>query len=185
VPSEEVVEDAWESVNRALQRIDTLEKRIRKLDPLAVGVRGRRVSRHSTEDILREVADAFADDLDRHGVTLDFRGNSRTEATTNREVVQHAFSILLDNSLWFARQGGDANPVVTVRVTKSGFTVSDSGPGIPESDRDAIFEPHFTTREGGHGLGLTLARDLLKSIGARIRLANCRPARFSVELGRD
>jgi signal transduction histidine kinase len=73
--------------------------------------------------------------------------------------------------------------VVTVRATKPGFTVSDTGPGIPESDRHAIFEPHFTTREGAHGLGLTLARDLLKSIGARVRVTDCQLARFSVELG--
>jgi hypothetical protein len=182
-PSEDILEDAWESVNRALQRVDTLEKRIHKLDPLAVGGRGRRVSRHSTEEILREVAAAFADDFDRHGVALDFRGNSRTEATTNREVVQHVFAILLDNALWFARQGNQQDPVVTVRATKPGFTVSDTGPGIPESDRHAIFEPHFTTREGAHGLGLTLARDLLKSIGARVRVTDCQLARFSVELG--
>ena len=182
-PSEDVLEDAWESVNRALQRIDTLERRIHKLDPLAVGGRGRRVSRHTTEEILAEVAEAFQDDFDKHGVSLDFRRSSRTEATTNREVVQHAFAILLDNALWFAQDSEEKNPIVKVRVTKPGFTVSDNGPGIPEADRETIFEPHFTTREGAHGLGLTIARDLLKSIGARVRLTSCRPARFSVELG--
>ena len=39
--------------------------------------------------------------------------------------------------------------------------VSDSGPGVPEADRDRIFEPYFSTREGGYGLGLALAGEIV------------------------
>lgn len=180
---EDVLEDAWESINRALARVDTIEKRIRKLDPLAVGGRGRRVSRQSLEEILSEVIVAFEDELDRNGVVLDFRANGRAQVTTNREVVQQVFGVLLDNASWFARQGSDTNAIVTVRTTKSGFTVADNGPGIPDDLREMIFEPHFTTRDDAHGLGLTLARDLLKTIGGKLTVASTKAARFRVDLG--
>ena len=45
-----------------------------------------------------------------------------------------------------------------------------------------IYEPGFSTKDGAHGLGLTLVRDLLGTIGGRIRLAKLRPATFVVQL---
>jgi signal transduction histidine kinase len=53
------------------------------------------------------------------------------------------------------------------RVT---LTVTDDGPGIPEADRERIFDPFHTTRrrEGGSGLGLSIARSLLSASGGTI-----------------
>jgi signal transduction histidine kinase len=50
-------------------------------------------------------------------------------------------------------------------------TVSDDGPGIPEADRERIFDPFHTTRrgEGGSGLGLSIARSLLSACGGTIQ----------------
>jgi signal transduction histidine kinase len=51
------------------------------------------------------------------------------------------------------------------------LTVSDDGPGVPESDRERIFDPFHTTRrrEGGSGLGLSIARSLLSACGGTIQ----------------
>ena len=53
------------------------------------------------------------------------------------------------------------------RVT---LTVADDGPGLPEADRERIFDPFHTTRrrEGGSGLGLSIARSLLSASGGTI-----------------
>lgn len=51
------------------------------------------------------------------------------------------------------------------------LSVRDQGPGIPPEARQHLFEPFFTTRSGGLGLGLTLCESLAQAMGARLALA--------------
>jgi two-component system sensor histidine kinase KdpD len=56
------------------------------------------------------------------------------------------------------------------------FAVLDRGPGVPEGERDRIFEPFFTGRHspvvgGGTGLGLPIARSLAEAQGGSVRYA--------------
>lgn len=48
-------------------------------------------------------------------------------------------------------------------------TVTDTGKGIPEALRDRIWEPFFTTKAEGHGLGLAICRSILWDIGGDLR----------------
>ena len=59
--------------------------------------------------------------------------------------------------------------------------VEDDGPGIPESDRSRIYDPFFTTREGGHGLGLATSRAIIDRHNAALQLCPLKNgARFEV-----
>lgn len=181
-PSPEDLQDLQASLRFTLQHFRTMEKRIEKLDPLAIGGRGRRVTDIALGAALWDVLEAFEDEFDRHAVALDFQAEPEVTVRTNREIAQQVLANLLDNALFWALQGEAKTPVVIVRLTPCGFSISDSGPGIPQRLRPVIFEPHFTTRDGAHGLGLTLTKDLLKGVGGRIRLADPACARFTVEL---
>jgi signal transduction histidine kinase len=55
------------------------------------------------------------------------------------------------------------------RVT---YSVTDNGPGIPEDDLNNIFEPYFTKREGGTGLGLALVRRIIADHDGTISVRN-------------
>ena len=48
--------------------------------------------------------------------------------------------------------------------------VKDDGPGIPPLDRDKIFDPFFTKRNEGTGLGLSVSRKIAESYGGSLRL---------------
>jgi signal transduction histidine kinase len=64
------------------------------------------------------------------------------------------------------------------------ISVEDSGPGVPPALRDKLFEPFFTTREEGAGLGLPIVRQIAQAHGGRV-LAGDRPgggARFEIHL---
>ena len=63
---------------------------------------------------------------------------------------------------------------ITLRQADAGhvaLSVRDQGPGIPPEARQHLFEPFFTTRSGGLGLGLTLCESLAQAMGARLALA--------------
>ena len=75
-----------------------------------------------------------------------------------------------------ARGPGASGPPVALRAGTSRETqrpyldIIDSGEGIAEVDRDNVFEPFFTTRGGGTGLGLYIARELCEANQATMRL---------------
>ncbi len=48
------------------------------------------------------------------------------------------------------------------------ITVKDNGTGIPVADRDRLFEPNFTTKSGGMGLGLAITKSILENYNALI-----------------
>ena len=175
-------EDLSRSVRQAMLHAETMSTRMANLDPLAIGNSGRQVSPMSLNEALIPVIQAFEQEGGRLGVSIHYESDGDLEVVTNREVAQHALANLLENSIWWAKKGDASSPLVRVRLNPAGFSVSDNGPGIPEKDRDMIYDPEFSTREGAHGLGLTLVRDLLGTVGGGIRLAKLRPATFVVQL---
>ena len=64
------------------------------------------------------------------------------------------------------------------------ITIADSGPGIAPEHLDRIFEPYFTTKENGTGLGLALTRRIILEHNGSIRAENSPGggARFIIDL---
>ncbi|MGI8690771.1 MAG: sensor histidine kinase [Thermomicrobiales bacterium] len=93
-------------------------------------------------------------------------------------LITRAVENLLDNALRYTPAGGTIR--VSWREEPSGitFTVADSGPGIPPDDLPHLFAPLFrgeTSRNrttGGVGLGLTIARRILRAHGGDLTAAN-------------
>jgi signal transduction histidine kinase len=76
------------------------------------------------------------------------------------------------------RQGGTLRVTVAAeggveepgrRVT---LAVEDEGPGIPEADLPRLFDPYFSKKEGGVGLGLAMVKRIIEEHGGRVTVAN-------------
>jgi signal transduction histidine kinase len=99
---------------------------------------------------------------------------------TEREILAWTVENLLKNAtdaILKAKRDGH----IYIRTTKGNPTgvrivVEDDGPGIPESIQSRIFEPGFSTKERGWGLGLALARRIVEDYhGGRLRLLRSTP----------
>lgn len=84
--------------------------------------------------------------------------------------VQQVFINLILNALDAMPGGGEL--WVRVQAKKDGVEIifEDNGPGIPEDKRDNIFEPFFSTKEGGTGLGLTVSYNIVTAHGGTLDL---------------
>lgn len=79
---------------------------------------------------------------------------------------------LLLNAAQAIEEAGLQGRVIRVHVERSGehvlLRVADSGPGMNGEQLERLFEPHFTTRTGGSGLGLPIVRELAERAGGEI-----------------
>jgi signal transduction histidine kinase len=63
------------------------------------------------------------------------------------------------------------------------FSVADDGPGVSDEHRHHLFEPHFTTKEGGTGLGLFMSYGIVREHQGQLNYeGNRRGAVFTVTL---
>jgi len=78
---------------------------------------------------------------------------------------------LLENLFRNAVEHGGSDATITVGASDSGagFYVEDDGPGIPEADREQVFESEFTTNQDGTGFGLAIVREIVDAHGWEIR----------------
>ena len=84
--------------------------------------------------------------------------------------IQQIFFNLILNSLDAMSGGGDLTIGARVRDHGVEMTFQDNGPGIPEERRNNIFEPFFSTKEGGTGLGLTVSYNIVTAHGGTLDL---------------
>lgn len=81
---------------------------------------------------------------------------------------------LIDNSIfWLGKASGEK--IITLDATDIGFSIQDSGPGIPTIDRDNVFEFAFSRKAGGRGMGLYVVRKTLEDEGFEVSLAPYNP----------
>jgi signal transduction histidine kinase len=106
------------------------------------------------------------------------------------DAVARVVRILLDNALRYGPSGQAVRVLAGGDGQAASLTVADSGPGVPEQEREHIFERFHrgsgAGSEGGFGLGLAIGRELAMRMGGDVRLVDSDPpgpgARFVLVL---
>ncbi|WP_128475731.1 PAS domain S-box protein [Halorussus pelagicus] len=147
---------ASEDANAVRQVADALDRIEEMIDVLLVLAKGRDVAECQQTVALDEVATEAWNRLDIERAMLDV--NLARSVRGDRNPIQHLFENLFRNALEHA--GDD----VTVRVGgfEGGFFVADDGPGIPETERESVFDAGHSSADG-LGLGLTYVKRLAET----------------------
>jgi len=144
--------------NEYVDRLDDVHDRMNALveDVLTLARDGRTVGDTEPVDVAAVARDAW----ETAGVptaTLDVADDlGRVDADPER--FRTVFENLLGNAVHHA--GEDVAVTVGALPDDAGFYVADDGPGIPESDRETVFEHGYTDSVDGTGLGLAIVRSI-------------------------
>jgi two-component system, NtrC family, sensor histidine kinase HydH len=163
--------ESAELVHIMLEEVERLDAVVTEL--LSVG-RPRDLAleiRHLSDPVFRAVESA-APRARGKGVAIEKLADGPEPPTLcdEEQMYQVALNLVL-NAIEVLPAGG----TVTVAICgdgngMTGFEVRDDGPGVPEKIRDRIFQPFFTQREGGTGLGLTFVERVVHEHGGRVSL---------------
>jgi signal transduction histidine kinase len=148
--------------------------------------RAPQIARTDLSDMLNYIATVARAHAANRGVSIDVAAQRNLEADLDPSQIQQALLNLLINAVDACRRG-DA---VCLKAQKNGnrnlirIDVTDSAGPIPEESVNRIFEPLFTTKQGGNGLGLAIARNIVRAHGGEIMLRSNEPGQvcFSIEL---
>ena len=102
-------------------------------------------------------------------VHCDIQGSATVCA--DRDRLLQVLGNLIDNAIKFTPEGGRITVRSEVGHNEVRLSVSDTGPGIAESDRDRIFQPYWqapATAHLGAGLGLSIAKQIVEQHGGKI-----------------
>ncbi len=124
---------------------------------------------------MRAVVDTYR--TSHPGILWEFRQEGPPRVWFDPFQIRRAVTNLLDNAA--AALGERGSVIVTVAhdetAGKVRIDVADDGPGIPIGDRDRLFEPYFSRREGGTGLGLAIVSAIANDHGGTVRMRDNTP----------
>jgi signal transduction histidine kinase len=119
--------------------------------------------------IIRNVFDLLATRVEaaRVHVRLDLESQPVIFDCDKEQMMQVLLNLIL-NALQFIPEGGRLGIRTSLDAGALRISVSDDGPGVPAPIRERIFDPFFSRREGGIGLGLTIVQQIVQAHGGEI-----------------
>ncbi|WP_329741847.1 ATP-binding protein [Dyella sp. A6] len=142
---------------------------------------------HDLHAIVDSVISLLGSRAEHAGVALSRRfGDEELLFECDREQLMQVLLNLLLNALSFVPSGGRIVVSAGRDPTGPWLVVADSGPGVPPAMRQSIFDPFFSRREGGIGLGLTIVQQIVQVHSGEIEVGESEwgGAAFELRFGR-
>lgn len=169
--------DREQSVERIEKYLDVAKGEISRLDYIvtqflqAIRPTKPKFALASLNDVVREAIDLLRPEIENRSLCVKENLAPRLPASPiDAGQIQQALVNLMKNAMHAMTKGG----TLTLQTGEGGdgvwVSVSDTGGGIPQEQLNRIFEPFYTTKKKGTGLGLMIVQRIVREHGGRIEL---------------
>ena len=150
-----------------------------RIAEIEAGARRSRFDLVDLSDVVETVADAYGPEAEQAGQRLETKIGPKLYVTGDRELLTQAFADLVENAIRHAGKGAAICLMAVSHAASVEAMVSDTGPGVPEADRERVLA-RFVRLEAsrttpGTGLGLTLVKAIADLHNARLALSDNDP----------
>ncbi|HDM8033868.1 TPA: sensor histidine kinase [Vibrio fluvialis clinical-1] len=189
-PSVELIEKVKDRSDKVVTHSKGLARLFKKIEPLA------RTSRSPDKviDIEKEIlaiTDIFELDITEKNIKVTVANYSKLPFIKCNEIdVTTVFSDLIENSIFWLGQVDNKTKEINISIYDEGKNLIieylDNGPGFQGDNLELMFEPGYSMKPGGTGLGLALAGEAMNRIGGKIEAkVSASGAAFDILIKRD
>lgn len=151
---------------------NALANLFKRLEPFS-GRRSKKKKEKILEESINNVFELFKGDIKRQKVKI-ILPTSETKVEINDQDFQTIILNLLQNSLYWLEKETELEKSIKVEILREekhlSIIFADNGPGIDEDDIEYIFDPYFSKKPDGIGLGLTITGELINEMGGELEL---------------
>ena len=125
----------------------------------------------SLNDVVKETLELLRPEIENRGITVKEKlARQLPVSPLDPAQIQQALVNLMKNAIQAMTKGGVLSVQTTPGVDGVVVSVADTGGGIPQEQINRIFEPFYTTKKKGTGLGLMIVQRIVRAHGGRIDL---------------
>ena len=166
----EILGDIIRDDNRAAEVIRKIRSLLKKEET--------RYESLSLNDVIEEILNVIRNDTALAAVSIEKEFDPSLPAVWGDRIqLQQVILNLVLNAAEAMKEAGTDVHRLIVRTSKQDgrfaeVSIRDAGPGIDEKTASRLFEPFYTTKSGGMGMGLAISKDIVKSHRGEIRAVN-------------
>jgi len=154
---------------KAIQRISEIDRRERRAGFASVRLQA----------LVEEIGELYEPLAEEHGLRLLTEIDAAFEIQADRELLFEAFSNLVGNAVKFTPAGGRVRLRLSKQAEGPRLEITDTGPGVPEDERDAVLQRFYRGRRErdvpGSGLGLSIVAAVARLHDFRLVLGDASP----------
>ena len=127
-------------------------------------------------DIIRSAVASIQDRIDRHGIEVDVDISAPCRMRGDREKLRRVLLNLLRNAIDALAESAAPTPCIVILAGENlagrevWLRFRDNGPGMDPDVKRRIFDPFYTTKDDGTGLGLALSKKVVESHGGSMQV---------------
>ncbi|AXS82920.1 MULTISPECIES: ATP-binding protein [Marinobacter] len=164
IPESAQLKELEKSFFKIVSQSSILRDVFRRAEPFGGRKRGR-PKKYYIEDLVNEIFSLYSKEFDDASIIADIP-STQTLVSIDTTELSEIFTNLITNSIYWLKSVPKESRRIHVMIERrkdSSLEIifSDTGPGIDQKYKDLIFEPYFSRKPDGHGLGLCLVGEIV------------------------